>query len=45
MSTFCFYLHDNVKHDELHKRYSEIVIEENKIIKELAKNMNLNVLI
>ncbi len=37
MSTFCFYLHDNVKHDELHKRYFEIVLEENKIIKELAK--------
>lgn len=37
LCTFCFYLHERIKKSASHKIYKKIVIEENKIIKKLAK--------
>ena len=41
LSTFCFYLHDQVKDNPLHLKLKEIVQMENKIIKDLAIKNNL----
>ena len=41
LSTFCFYLHHNLKKDEFAKKYEIIVKRENQIIKELSKKYNL----
>jgi len=43
LSTFCIYLHKKIKDDPLHILYKKIVLEENKIIKKLAKNNNLKI--
>ncbi len=37
ISTFCFYLHDKIKNDELHIKYQGIVDKENSIIRAIAK--------
>ena len=41
LCTFCIYLHEKIKNDPLHILYEKIVLEENKIIKELSKKNNL----
>lgn len=41
LCTFCFYLHEKIKNESLHILYEKIVIEENQIIKKLAKKNNL----
>ena len=41
LCTFCIYLHEKIKNDPLHILYEKIVLEENKIMKELAKKNNL----
>ncbi len=44
MCTFCFYLHDKIKNNSIHKIFKKIVIEENKIIKKLAVKNNLKLI-
>ncbi len=41
LSTFCFNFHYKVQKLNIHKKYNEIVKEENKIIKDLANKNNL----
>ncbi len=41
LSTFCFNFHEKVKELNIHKKYNEIVKEENKIIKDLTKKNNI----
>ena len=41
LSTFCHFLHTEVKNEPLHKLYNEIIDEENKIMRELADKNNL----
>ena len=41
LCTFCFYLHERIKNDPLHILYEKIVLEENEIMKKLAKKNNL----
>ena len=41
LSTFCHYLHEKIKNDDLHILYKKIVLEENEIMKKLAKKNNL----
>ncbi len=41
LCTFCIYLHKKIKNNPLHVLYEKIVLEENKIIKELAKKNNV----
>jgi len=41
LCTFCIYLHEKIKNDPLHILYEKIVLEENKIMKELSKKNNL----
>ena len=43
LCTFCIYLHEKIKNDPLHILYEKIVLEENKIIKELSKKNNLKI--
>jgi len=37
LCTYCFYLHKEIKNNSLHNLYKKIVIEENKVMKKLAK--------
>ena len=37
LCTYCFYLHKEIKSSSLHNLYKKIVIEENKVMKKLAK--------
>ena len=41
LCTFCIYLHEKIKNDPLHILYKKIVLEENEIMKKLAKRNNL----
>jgi len=41
LCTFCFYLYEKIKNESIHILYEKIVLEENKIIKKLAKKNNL----
>jgi len=41
LSSFCFYLHPSVKENNLHKKYYEIVSQENLIMQEIAKKNEL----
>lgn len=41
LSTFCIYLHEKIKNESLHILYKKIVLEENEIMKKLAKKNNL----
>ena len=36
LSTYAYFLYDDIKESKLHKKYGEIIAEENKIIKDLA---------
>lgn len=41
LSTFCYYLHENIANDSLSKKYDFILSEENKIIEELSNKYNI----
>ena len=41
LSSYCFYLHDKVKNSKINQIYEKIVLQENEIIKKLAKKNNL----
>ena len=41
LSTFCHFLHAEVKNEPLHKLYNEIIDEENKIMRKLAEKNNI----
>ena len=41
LCTFCIYLYEKIKNDDLHILYKKIVLEENEIMKKLAKKNNL----
>lgn len=43
LSTFCFYLHDEVKNSEVHNLYKKIVTKENEIIKNLAEINSIDI--
>ena len=42
LCSFCFYLHKSVENKKIHKIYKDIVIKENIILKELAKNNQID---
>ena len=44
LCTFCFYLHEKIKNEPVHILYEKIVIEENKIIKKLAKKNDIKLI-
>ena len=41
LSSYCFYLHEDVKNSKLNKIYQKIVTEENRVIEELAQKNNI----
>tara|TARA_A100001015_G_C14990776_1_gene713830 strand:- start:418 stop:1638 length:1221 start_codon:yes stop_codon:yes gene_type:complete len=41
LSTFCCYLHDEVKNEPLHRLYYKIIDEENIVMKKIAKTNNV----
>jgi lysophospholipase L1-like esterase len=41
LSTYCIYLYPEIKNNPLHKLYQKIVLEENEVMKTLAKKNNL----
>jgi len=41
LSTYCHYLHENVKNSSIHKLYNNIISDQNLIIKDLAKINNI----
>ena len=42
LCSFCFYLHKSVENKKIHKIYKDIVIKENIILKELAKDNQID---
>ncbi len=42
LSSYCFYLHDKVKNSKINKIYEKIVLEENEVVKNLAKKNDLS---
>ena len=36
LSSFCHFLHDEVREQELHLKYKQIILEENEIVKTIA---------
>ena len=41
MSSFCHYLYSDVKNNNLHKKFNELVKKENEILKYLAKKNDI----